>query len=245
MLQGVGARGMVWAPQVERLRERYSCITVDNRGVGDSGEAPGTLVFGQMVDDAIALLDHLQIDRAHVIGHSMGGILAHQLALDHPDRAASLGLLCTFTNGSEAARLSPRGFWLGTRTVLGTPRMRRSAYLRLIAPASELRGDLDAVVERYTQIFGHDLAQRRRIVVRQIRAMDRHDQRARLPELRSIPSIVLAGAEDLIAEPRYNQALAQAIGARHYHCFEDAAHTLPITHADAVSDRLAQHWAAP
>jgi pimeloyl-ACP methyl ester carboxylesterase len=130
------------------------------------------------------------------------------------------------------------------RTVFGTRPMRRRAYLRLIAPSSECEADIDAAIERHTAIFGHDLAARRSIVMRQVRAMDRHDHSARLPELRSIPSIVLAGAEDLIAEPRYNQALAQAIGAQHYHCFDDAAHTLPLSHTKAVNDLLAQHWAA-
>ncbi|KIG15239.1 Beta-ketoadipate enol-lactone hydrolase [Enhygromyxa salina] len=160
MLQGVGARALVWAPQMDPLSDRWQCVAVDNRGLGDSGAAPGGLRIGQMVDDAIAVLDHLGIARAHVIGHSMGGILAHQLALDHPDRVASLGLLCTFTTGKEAVSLGPRSFALGLRAAIGTRRMRRLAFLRLIAPSSALQGDLDATAERHARVFGHDLADR-------------------------------------------------------------------------------------
>jgi 3-oxoadipate enol-lactonase len=241
MLQGVGAMGMVWAPQVEAMASSFTCITVDNRGIGASGPAPGALTFGQMVEDAVAVLDHLEIGRAHVMGHSMGGILAHQLALDHPQRVRSLSLMCTFTRGPEAARLNPRAFLLGMRTFLGTRRMRRHAHLALVASSTERRENLDTLAERYGSIFGHDLADGNPMVMRQVRAMGRHDQSARLAELTSIPSVVLSGGEDLIAEPRYGRSLAERIEAERHCCFDDAAHTLPVSHRDQVNALLVEH----
>src|SRR5262245_4624151 len=83
-VQGVGVHGAGWTPQVDALAERFRCLTFDNRGMGRSLPVPATLSVEQMADDARAILDAERWDRAHVVGHSLGGLVALCLALTEP-----------------------------------------------------------------------------------------------------------------------------------------------------------------
>ena len=78
LIQGVGATGDAWRPQVEGLRDRFSLITFDNRGIGASKITDGSLSIEAMADDALAILDAEGIDRCHVVGHSMGGHVVNE-----------------------------------------------------------------------------------------------------------------------------------------------------------------------
>src|SRR4051812_25046348 len=76
LIQGVGARGEVWRPQVEALSGRYGVVAFDNRGVGGSPIGAGALTIDAMANDAIAVMDAAGLARCHIVGHSMGGIIA-------------------------------------------------------------------------------------------------------------------------------------------------------------------------
>src|SRR5689334_14230410 len=95
MIQGVGVGLSGWGPQVASLSDRFSIIAYDNRGVGRSTHAGGPLSIALMAQDAVAVLDAFGVDRAHVVGHSMGGVIACEVALCTRARVQSLGLLCT------------------------------------------------------------------------------------------------------------------------------------------------------
>ena len=133
-LQGVGVHGDGWRPQVDEFRARRRCITVDNRGIGRSVPAGGPVTVERMALDALAVLDAESIDVAHVVGHSLGGLVALQLALTARNRVASLALLCTFADGRAAAPPTPRMIWLGARSRIGTRSARRRAFLGLVLP---------------------------------------------------------------------------------------------------------------
>src|SRR6266536_1661770 len=81
LIMGFTAHSMLWMMQVPALAQRYRVITLDNRGVGRSSVPPGPHTTRQMADDAAGLLDHLGIEQAGVIGWSMGGMIAQELAL--------------------------------------------------------------------------------------------------------------------------------------------------------------------
>lgn len=132
LIQGVGVHGNGWRPQVEALSDRYTCLTFDNRGMGESQPAGATVTVEQMADDAMALLDAAGWESAHVIGHSLGGLVALELALAARRRVRSLALLCTFASGRDAAPPTARMIWIGLRTRVGTRRMRRRAFLQLV-----------------------------------------------------------------------------------------------------------------
>jgi len=95
LLQGLGADRRGWIRQRRAVGERYRAIAVDNRGVGRSDAPEGPYDLLVMADDAVAVLDDLGIESAHVVGVSMGGIISQALAVRHPERVRSLTLACT------------------------------------------------------------------------------------------------------------------------------------------------------
>lgn len=170
-----------------------------------------------MAEDARNLMVAAGWESAHVVGHSMGGVIAQQLALDAPARVRSLSLLCTFARGRDAARMTPRVVWPGIRSRMGTRGMRRRAYLDMLySPAFLERANPDALAAQTGELVGRDLADSRPILVRQLRALGAHDASSRLGGLGGIPTLVVSGELDPIALPEYGRALAAGIpGARY------------------------------
>src|SRR5262249_35234257 len=82
LIQGVGVHGNGWSPQVEGLKDRYRCLTFDNRGMGDSQPMGSKITVEQMAEDIGVLMNAEGWDSAHVVGHSLGGPVALQLALN-------------------------------------------------------------------------------------------------------------------------------------------------------------------
>jgi len=244
LVQGVGVHADGWTPQTDTLAERFRCITFDNRGMGRSQPHAGPLTVEQMADDALAILDAENVETVHVVGHSLGGLVALRLALAARARVRSLALLCTFANGRAAAPLTLRMMWLGMRTRIGTRRMRRRGFLRLVMPAASLVGaDTDALAARLAPLFGHDLGDQPPIVSAQLSAMRKFNAVPRLGELVGLPTLVLSGAHDPISPPRVSAALAAGITGTRHVAFEDASHGLPIQQADRVNVLLAEHFA--
>ena len=103
LIMGWGCNAATWKPQVPGLAERFRVIAFDNRGVGRSSAPKQAYTIPQMAEDTLGLLDALDIDRAHVFGISMGGMIAQELALMHPDRVDALALGCTSPGSKRAA----------------------------------------------------------------------------------------------------------------------------------------------
>jgi pimeloyl-ACP methyl ester carboxylesterase len=241
-IQGVGVAGGGWAPQVEALAARYRTITFDNRGVGATPRGAAPLSIERMAADAWAILDAEGIDRAHLVGHSMGGLIALAAALDAPSRVASLSLICTFADGAGPTRPTMRMIALGIPTRIGTRRMRRRAMQRMLFPDAWLRGvDRDALAERLNAIFGRDLGEAPPIVSEQLEIMGRCDLTRRLSELAAIPTLVVSGRHDPIAPPAFGRAIAAGIPQARYVEYDDASHALPIQRAEQLNALMLEH----
>src|SRR5262249_41923066 len=101
-LQGLNAPAAAWAVQLAHFSQTHRGIAPDARGVGQSDAPPGPYTVKQMAQDAIAVLDALEVDRAHLVGLSLGGAVAQGLAIPPPGRVRSPGLVATV--GAQAAR---------------------------------------------------------------------------------------------------------------------------------------------
>jgi len=92
---GAGGNAAIWFEQVAAFAPEYRCITFDHRTFARSPADPSTVSVTQFRDDALALLDALEVERAHLVAQSMGGWTCMRLLLDHPQRVRSLTLSCT------------------------------------------------------------------------------------------------------------------------------------------------------
>lgn len=244
-IQGVGVQGDAWEPQTDALQSHFTCVWFDNRGMGQSRPAARPITVATMADDARAIMGAVGLASAHVVGHSLGGLVALEVAASTPSRVRSLSLLCTFPSGRTAAPLGARMMWLGLRSRVGTRRMRQRGFLELVLPPGALAGD-DAegelrISERLARLFGHDLADQPPIVSQQLRALRGADLTSRLPALAGIPTLVVTATHDPIAPPSAGRALSRDIPGARYVEIADASHGLPLTHVDRTNALLLQH----
>ncbi|MBX9624039.1 MAG: alpha/beta hydrolase [Gemmataceae bacterium] len=242
-IQGVGVAAAGCQPQVDGLSDRFQMLTFDNRGIGRSVPAGGPLSVEQMADDARAVMDAAGWASAHVVGHSLGGPAAVELALTHPGRVRSLALLCTFATGRKVGPLSWRLIWAASRSQLGPRRVRRRAFLELIWSPDALRvADRDKLADEVSAVFGRDLADPPAATHDQLKAMKGCDCASRLGEVRA-PTLVLSGAHDPIAPPALGRALAAGITGARYVEWADASHAAPVQFPDRTNTLLAEHFA--
>lgn len=240
-VQGVGVHGDGWRPQTDGLAASFRCLTFDNRGIGASRGDVAPLTVARMARDALALLDAENWPSAHVVGHSLGGLIALQLAQLAPRRVRSLSLVCTFARGRDAGA-SLRMAWIGARSRIGTRRMRRRAFLEIVYPPAFLRRhDRDALAAELAPLFGHDLADTPAVTGAQLAAMRGADATPHLGELAAIPALVVSGAHDPIAPPRLGRALADGMPGASFMVMQDAAHGVPIQFATETNRLLREH----
>jgi len=256
LIQGVGLHGEGWLPQINGdLGTQCHCLTFDNRGIGESqplntpigGHRYGApITVEQLADDTRAVKDAAGWPSAHIVGHSLGGLVALHLALTARPRVQSLTLACTFANGRTATALTPRMLWLGTRSRLGPRSWRRNAFLQIIFPPDELRqADRAKRAANLAPLFGHDLADMPSVVSHQLRALRHYDATPRLAELAGIPTLVISAAHDPIARPAAaGRPLATSILGARYVEFPNASHGLPIQIPGEFNRLLLNHISA-
>jgi pimeloyl-ACP methyl ester carboxylesterase len=245
LIQGVAVIGEGWRPQLDGLADRYTLITLDNRGIGGSDLGGEPLSIDLMARDAISVIDAEGVDSFHLVGHSMGGLIAQSVALAAPTRVRSLALLCTFVDGRQGARLTPSMLATSLRMRIGTRRMRRNAFIELIMAPDYLHGvDRDQLADRLAPLFGYDLANQPPIAMTQLRAMSRYDASSRWQELRSLPALIVSAAHDRISRPKYGRALAALLGGARHVEFADAGHGVTIQCAAEINRLLGEHITA-
>jgi len=242
LVQGAGVIGEGWRPQIDALKERYSVIWIDNRGIGQSVITTGPLTVEDMAADVLAVADAERLDDFHLAGHSLGGLIAQQVALTAPGRVRSLTLLCTFLKGKQGATLSLPLLLIAIRSRIGTRRMRRHAFVELVMPPEYLASvNRDELCDGLRGLFGRDLADQPPIVMQQVRAMSKFDASARLAALGSLPTLVMSAEHDRIARPEYGRALAAAIPGSTFIEYAAAGHAVTIQCAEQVNDILLRH----
>ncbi|TMK40131.1 MAG: alpha/beta fold hydrolase [Actinobacteria bacterium] len=240
LIMGLGGSGAMWWRLLPHLAREHRVITLDNRGTGESSAATGPLTMGVMANDAIAVLDAAGVAQAHVVGASMGGMVAQHVALDHRDRVRSLALACTTAGGPSG----PPNLRLLAATFL-RPLVGPQRTSPLVAPALYS----DRTRHQRPALMAQDLARRLRDRVglftpwAQMAAIARHDTRARLGELADLGVLVLHGTEDRLVPVDRGRALARAIPGARLVEFPDTGHILSTDAEDEVAAALLGHVA--
>src|SRR4030043_975160 len=107
IIMGFTAGRSGWMPQIPFFKKYYRVITFDNRGAGKSDKPPGPFSPRMMADDTVRLMDLLGIEKAHIMGVSMGGMIAQELAINYPQRVMKLVLACTYACQDETSGDTP------------------------------------------------------------------------------------------------------------------------------------------
>jgi 3-oxoadipate enol-lactonase len=194
LIQGMSATHMTWGrPFLSPLEESFDCIAYDHRGMGRSGRAQLPFEIADLAGDAAALLDALGIERAHVVGISMGGMVAQELALAEPERIATLTLGATYCGGPQGTLMAPEDVeLLGTAMASGErERVLRAMWEINLSPAFR------AEEERYAAFreMAEALPAPKQVILQQMRACAAHDTSARLAGI-AVPTQVIHGTED-------------------------------------------------
>jgi 3-oxoadipate enol-lactonase len=241
MIMGLAGSGAMWWRLAPYVTRRYRAIVFDNRGTGRSSPLRTRLTMSDLVRDALAVLDGAGIERVHVLGASMGGMIAQHLALDHRHRVRSLVLACTTAGGRREPPNLRVVASVALRPLIGPERS-----FRLLAPALySPRTRIDRR-ERMREDMGIRLSDRVGTLTawRQSAAIAGHDTRARLHELDGLPTLVLHGLDDHLISPERGRELARLIPGSRFAEIADAGHML-VTDAEqkvaaAVIDHLDQ-----
>jgi pimeloyl-ACP methyl ester carboxylesterase len=224
-----GALGF-WEPLIAPFAEVHHVIAFDNRGLGQSERGQGPLTMASMAADAAALLDALEIERAHVLGWSLGSAVAQELALAHPERVGALVLYATWgrIDGFQRAMLT------ALRHPWETGDMEAALTALGLAFSPELLSspDFASMLEDFLPLFPQTEAQIR-ATVEQWHADEAHDTLDRLPAI-SAPTLVIAGEQDLITPPWQCRAVAERIPGARFELLTGpgSSHTLMMERAE-------------
>jgi 3-oxoadipate enol-lactonase len=228
LIMGYGGEHLAWGLQLHAFAARYRVIAFDNRGVGQSDAPDHPYTIRMMAEDTRGLMDALGLDRAHVVAVSMGGMIAQELALNHPARVRSLHLGCTLAR-PDAYMKALIDAWRDVRVHVSREAALRSIGPWLFAPATY--NERPAFVE---MIFQNALAnpypQSLTGFIRQGEAIASHDTLDRLGKLHC-PTLVSVAEEDILVPPRFSREVAATIpgatlrlvpGAGHVYFWERA-----------------------
>lgn len=241
LIMGFLMNAGAWGSQIPAL-VRYRVLAFDNRGSGRSSQPEGAYTMAQLTDDAAALMAETGMPSAHVIGASMGGMIAQELALRHPQRVRSLVLLCTSPGGPQSAgyaRLEERSrelFETKDAAASMTPERARDFALELFTPqflANPGPGFLQ--MAGTTMQYPASLAGAQA----QMRAILTHDTYDRLPQI-SVPTLVMAGEDDPMIEAENSRILAERIPGAELLLFPGLRHGFTAEQPDQVNAAIVE-----
>ena len=228
----------MWDPQVEALSGRYRCIAIDFRGHGRSASPPGEYTLEQMAEDVHQLLQGLGVSAAHIVGLSMGGMVAMRLALAHPQVVRSLGLLGTSAE-VEVAEHIPQYEGMIQMSLAQGPQAVVDGVVPIMFSQGFI-GSQPAKVEAYRQLF---LANNVQGVASALYAVTR--RRDILDDIAAIkvPTLIIVGEADIATTPEKAQHIQERIASSRLVTIPGAAHMTPIEQPERITELLSQFLA--
>jgi pimeloyl-ACP methyl ester carboxylesterase len=243
LIMGMSGTALHWGDAfLGALRRDFEVIAYDHRGVGASSRLEGALTITQLARDAAGLLGALGLAQAHVLGISMGGMVAQELALAHPERMRTLTLGCTYCGGPGSSLTDPE-VWRGLAEAMMSgdrERALRAAFAANVSPAVAADGEAYA---RFRAI-----AERRAVAVpvimAQLQACAAHDTYARLPRLQ-MPTLVVHGTLDRVLPFSNGELIASRIAGARLEPLEGVGHMFFWEQPEHSAELLGAHALAP
>ncbi len=228
LIMGLGYSSEMWHRTRPLLSQHYRTIAFDNRGVGKSDVPTGPYSIAQMADDAAAVLDAAGVDRAHVFGISMGGMIAQEFAIAHPNRVRSLILACTACGGKNAVPAAENVLKIVLARATMTPEEGALAIVPFIYDAGTPRERIE-----------EDLAIRRRTYpaaagyLGQVQAIMAWASLDRLSGIQA-PTLVIHGETDELVPPENARILAKHIRGSRLAMLPHASHIFTTDQPEAA-----------
>jgi 3-oxoadipate enol-lactonase len=231
LIMGLGGTIEFWQFQTPVLARRHRVAVYDNRGMGKSDKPRGPYDVATLANDALAVLDAAGFDRAHVVGISMGGMIAQELALRHPDRVGALVLAATYAKPDDDAKnfasgpvdfstVEPKQLFKVLMGLVLTP--------EFIAREKEwLRGLRERTLEAF--VLDGFLAQ--------MQAALGHDTTAELDNL-AAPTLVITGTADKLVPAKNSDVLASLISGAKLIKIEGGSHGFNVEMPDRFNDEV-------
>ncbi len=235
LIRGLGSNADHWYEQAPVFSREYRVIVFDNRGVARSSDPGGELSIVMMAQDVIGLLDYLKIEKAHVFGLSMGGMIAQEVAIQYPERVNGLVLASTHCGGPHQITASPEVFGLimdMIRTASDESRLKAAACFF----DKETLEKRQEVARKYS---GISLKQpvTAKTLTRQWEAIHKHDAFDRLPRIKA-PTLVLTGDRDVLIPPENSKILAERIPGAELNIIPGGGHQVLVEQPEACNSAV-------
>lgn len=246
-ISGLGMDHRVWLYQMLHFSRSFMVILFDNRGIGESTYDGKRFSTYTLARDVLNLMDHLGIDKANIVGSSLGGMIAQELAINFPDRVDKLVLSSTTAKLERGSR--KRGFFKNLENIL-------SGDLEILFNVDPDHPIFNRAINYILQnLYSRDFLMRNRVFVerlardyfskdryyevllRQAGAAIRHDTRKRLDLIDSI-TLVLSGTDDKIIPPEHGRRLAEMISGASFIEIEGGNHGLHLEKTDIFNQHL-------
>lgn len=221
LIMGLGSDMAGWMFQIMDFSQKYKVIVFDNRGVGRTDAPDIPYSTKMMADDTIGLMDTLQIEEAHILGLSMGGFIAQEIAIKHPRRIKSLILATT-----GASLTSRAGHVLGTWTRMLEEGVGRETFTResLSWLFTDKFFENSKMVDTVVRLrLSYPYPQPVHAYVHQAKACMEHDTRGRLGSILA-PTLVLVGDGDILFPVKVSKELVDGIGNARLVVLEGGGH---------------------
>lgn len=235
-VSGLGNGWRCWEQQFLALEDQFRCLSYDPRDVGESDLASSPYSTSDLATDAVGVLDALGVRQAHVVGWSMGGAVAQEIAIAWPERVKRLALIATYADGDARGAANLRGWALLRR------RLTRDEYLRVTAPwvYSPAEYEQPMLVQSAIELALAAPEQPQAAFERQVEATVLHHAGGRLSHI-TAPTLLVFGADDALTPLHFAQTLHEEISRSELIVLDGAGHALLRTRTVEVNQAL-QHF---
>jgi pimeloyl-ACP methyl ester carboxylesterase len=206
LIMGLGADGSLWAQHVDVYKDHFRCIMMDNRGSGRSDKPDGPYTIKQMADDAVGLLDALNIIKAHISGISMGGAIAQEIAINNPERVLTATLISTW---AQCDTYATRIFEMFKETIIVADKINFTRLLQLwIFTPDYHNKEMDDLLKREIEGGQYQYPMPQHAFLAQCDACIAHDTTDRLNNIVA-PTLITVGEEDIFTPLKFSRHIAE------------------------------------
>lgn len=235
LIRGLGSNADHWYSQLPSLSEKYRVIIFDNRGIARSKDKGEALTVPMMAEDTLGLMNALELERPHIMGLSMGGMIAQELAIAHPDRVSGLVLACTHPGGPGQIRPTAAVEELFKEMVyVGSPQSKVDAAPVLFDP--DTLAHRPETARKYAEVsLKHPAGPE--ILTRQWLAVQAHDAYDRLSKIKA-STLVLTGDADVLIPPGNSKILARRIPKARLNIIPGGGHQILVEQPEACNQAV-------